>query len=229
VSEREEAPDGPLRYPAAGTTLSLLFDYRDMPWIERAAVASADERGLDLVRDDAGALDVLLSCERVDAMYGVDDGVMRWTLTPKAEGASGPMLAAVGPPSRGERRGFVRASLPLEVRLPGARPSRAGSDSDDASEATPWQRVDADLSATGIRLTVPKGARLRGRVAVHLRPCDSEGAGGFIEVQARVVRSATTDEGCELACAYDSIDAGAQQRVMGWVHAARAAALSDRA
>jgi len=164
---------------------------------------------------------------------------MRWSLAPAEDGASGPMLRALAPPSRGERRGFVRATLPLEVRLPGrsnAKTSGQDASAEDAFAGQPWRRVDADLSATGIRWTHDNGQRLRGRVSVQLRALPREGQraededrDGRIKIEARVVRSTATADGCELACAYDTIDARAQQRVMGWVHAARAAALSDLA
>lgn len=124
-------------------------------------------------------------------------------------------LISQSDPSEGDRREFVRASLPLLVRV-----GRTGR----ALNAT-WQPALVDLSSAGLRmasdLDVADGEVLD--VALRIDEPNSD-----IAARARVVRRLEGAHGAELACEFVELSSSDEERLEQAVFRRREAALLDR-
>ncbi len=201
--------------PRVNEPVTLLVQSRGVPVSDISRVVRVDGGGLHIARTAATRGISIADGELATVLFLRGGRLRRWEVRVEELLPSTWILASLKPPGQGERREFVRADVTMQVRL------RSHPDG-------VWRQVAAsvDLSASGFRveaLVPPLNCEL---LDVELR--STEG-GAPVQATARVVRATPREDGgCNLACAFVSLDSASEVRVSELVFAVREAGLRAR-
>ena len=199
--------------PREGDAITVLIEVNGVPVTHSVGAGAVDDTTLMVphlaedprwdVQPDSSAV-VLFTWN--GQLYG-------WQMRVEEVLPSSYFLVSVEDPAAGERRGFVRAKVPLQARL-----------SVPGGPVGVWRQVEADVSAAGVRLSSDLDVAEGAPVDVVLR------ADGQFEVagQARVVRRFETTTGLELACEFTQIGSADEERLVQLVFRTREAGLRER-
>lgn len=205
---------GPIR-PRANEPVTLLLQAGTAPVSDVTRVGAVDGHSLMLPRTAAARVLDVAAGTAATVLFIYDGRLYRWPMLVEEVLPSTWLLASVREPGEGERREFVRADVPMQVRL------RERPDG-------PWRQASArvDLSASGFRVETMKPPIESGIVDVELRSADG---GGAVCALARVVRTILNPDGAaDVAFAFVELDSAAESRVVDLVFAVREAALRAR-
>ncbi len=203
--------------PQPRSPLTLLFGAQGAPATEVSVAGAVDGSTLIVPRRPSGtSATPAAPGADVTVLFTVDGRLYRWPMRVEEVLPSSYYLVAVREPGEGDRREFVRAEVPLQLRVRVA-----------AERETPWRVVSArvDVSASGFRIEgldeqVP-GTQLR----VEIR--SPEGGPPVLAV-AEVVRNFRDGDRCAVACHFVSMDSADESRLVDIVFAVREAALRAR-
>ncbi len=201
--------------PRLNEPVTLLVQSGGVPVSDISRVVRVDSAGLHIARTAVTRGIAVVDGALATVLFLRGGRLRRWEVRVEQLLPSTWILASLKPPSKGERREFVRADVTMQVRL------RSHPDG-------VWRQVAAsvDLSASGFRveaLIPPFDSQL---LDVELR--STEG-GAPVQATARVVRATPRQDGsCDLACAFVALDSASEVRVSELVFAVREAGLRAR-
>ncbi|MSP90413.1 MAG: PilZ domain-containing protein [Myxococcales bacterium] len=199
--------------PREGDSITVLIEVNGVPVTHSVCAGAVDDTTLMVphlaedprwdVQPDTSAV-VLFTWS--GQLYG-------WQMRVEEVLPSSYFLVSVEDPAAGERRGFVRAQVPVQARL-----------SVPAGPVGAWRNLAADLSAAGVRLLSDLDVAEGSPIDLALR------ADGQVEIagQARVVRRFETATGLEIACEFTEISSADEERLAQLVFRTREAGLRQR-
>lgn len=202
--------------PKPRSPLTLLFGAQGAPATEVSVAGAVAGSTLIVPRRPSGLSDAASPGADVTVLFTREGRLYRWPMRVEEVLPSSYYLVAVREPGEGDRREFVRAEVPLQLRV---RVLSAGE--------APWRVVSArvDVSASGFRLEGLDEQAAGTRLRVEIRSL--EGGPPVIAV-AEVVRSITDGDRCLVACHFVSMDSADESRLVDIVFAVREAALRAR-
>lgn len=194
--------------PEAGSSVTLLLEIGGVP-VTQVSVASRVRDASMIVPRAEIALDQPVPTGAPVTVIFVHSGrVYLWPMRIEEVLPSSYFLISVSEPGDGERREFVRATLPLKVTI--------DPDGGESVEVA----VTCDLSAAGLKLAVGLPVQPQSVVGLILVADD----GPELRGRARVVR--VDDE--VTAFEFVELKTSAENRIIDMVSQARAATLQDR-
>jgi len=200
--------------PSEGDPITVLGEAHGVPFTHAAVAGRLRGATLFIGRRPGDARWAVEPQGTVVVLFTRDGRLYSWSMRIEEVLPSSYYLVSLQEPSIGERRQFVRAAVPLRVRL-----RRVGE------PEAPWRSVEVDLSASGFRLPWDGPGLAGDLLDVTLR---SEEAQLDITAVARVVRTFDTPAGRELACEFEELDSSDEERLLEIVYRARESALHER-
>lgn len=202
--------------PLTRSPLTILF--RDVgPQSSEVSIASAVEGSTLIVPRRQSGVGAARVGEDVTVLFTRDGRLYRWPMRLEEVLPSSYYLVALREPGEGDRREFVRAEVPLQLRIRDAGDPGAG-----------WNVVSArvDLSASGFRLDGVQSFTAGQQLRVEIRAPEG---GQAVLATATVVRSAgDAGQGSSVACRFVALDSADESRLTDIVFAARESALRAR-
>jgi hypothetical protein len=201
--------------PAEGDPVTVLFTVEGAPLSDVTVAGSVSRLKLAVQRSAlARALPIEPGVEAA-VLFTLSGRLYRWPMRVEEVLPSSYYLVSLREPGEGERREFVRADVPMQLRL-----------RDDA--LSPWRIVvgRVDLSAAGFRVVAvdrPPGAST---IEVEFR---SPEGGPSVQAVATVIRATELTGGqIDLACQFVQLGSADESRLVDIVFAARELALRLR-
>jgi hypothetical protein len=201
--------------PQEGDPVTVLYTVDGAPLSDVTVAGSVSARKL-VVRRSALARSLPLEPGIEAAVLFTSAGrLFRWPMRVEEVLPSSVYLLSLREPGEGERREFVRADVPMQLRLRDDRHA-------------PWRVVTGrvDLSAAGFRIVAADRPPAGDSVEVEFR---SPEGGTTVQAVAHVVRVRELDEGrIDLACQFIELASADESRLVDIVLAARELALRSR-
>lgn len=204
----------PIR-PQPNDPVTLLFQAGAKPVSDVTRAGPVHERGMLVPRTVATREFIVPPGTPLTVLFIHSERLFRWPMVVEEVLPSTWVLASVREPGDGERREFVRADIPMQVRI-------------REHGASDWRSFSArvEVSASGFCMTGLAARPAAETLDVELRAADG---GAPVAGVATLIRCREHEDGSvSMACRFDAISSSDESRLTDLVFAAREATLRAR-